>query len=399
MRYWVLTLLCLAAVIAYVQRSAISVPAERIGRELGLGDDAKTGMGLVMGAWYWAYALLQLPSGWLADRIGAKPALVVFCAGWSVMTGCVGLAGDFWALLALWTVMGAAQAGVFPCSTKAIGAWFPDRGRATASGLIIFSQAVGFALAPLVTGLLLAVLSWRQTFAVYLLPGVAWAVLFALTTADRPGEAARRFAPGDWSRMLTSPSMILLGAQQFLRASALAFFFTWFPTFLQKIGGLSEQDAGRLSAWPGAGAMLGGLLGGAASDWLLRATGDRRLSRQGVAVAGMVCCTGLTLAAYFAADVDTVIALFTAGAFAGTFGGVSGYSVAIDFGGKRVGTVFAAMNMCGNVGAGLFPPLVGWAVQRTGSWDVAILAFAGLFAADAGLWAVLNPKGPLFEDG
>ena len=56
------------------------------------------------------------------------------------------------------------------------------------------------------------------------------------------------------------------------------------------------------------------------------------------------------------------------------------------------------MNMCGNIGAGLFPPLVGLAVDRTGSWDVAILGFAGLFAADAILWAILNPTRTLFEE-
>src|SRR5687768_1833639 len=72
MRERVLALLRRCAVIASVQRSAISIPASDIQRDLGLTGAQ---LGLVMGAWYWAYALLQLPAGWLADRWGPRPTL------------------------------------------------------------------------------------------------------------------------------------------------------------------------------------------------------------------------------------------------------------------------------------------------------------------------------------
>lgn len=400
MRYRVLALLGLAAVIAYVARLAIGVPAATLQRDLGL-DPFR--FGVVMSALYWAYAVGQLPAGWLADRWGPKPVALLSAAIWSVGIGLAGTAGGFWDFLAVWVLIGLGQAGLFPACTKLIGAWFPAAGRAAASGALIFSQAVGVALAPLLTATLLGPLTWRETFALYAIPGLVWAAAFAVAVPSRGRGGPLNRPPAAlgepvWRRLVTSGPMLLLCGQQLLRGAAMVFFFTWFPRFLQQTGGLSEQEAGRLTAWPGVGVMLGGLLGGAASDWLLRATGNRRLSRQGVAVVGMTCCAGLVLAAYFAADVRTVIALFTLGAFWGTFGGVSGYSVAIEFGGTRVGTVFAAMNTCGNVGAAVFPAAIGWAVARTGSWDVAILGFAALFAVDAVLWALLNPKRPLFED-
>jgi MFS family permease len=395
MRYLVLSLLGLVAVIAYVQRLAISVPTKEIQRDVGL---TVATMGLVMGCWNWGYALFQLPSGGLADRWGSKPAILLFAVIWSVLTGCVALVRDSTELLAVWSLMGMAQAGVFPCATKAIGAWFPTTGRAFASGVLVSCQALGIALAPLVTAMLLEHLSWRQTFAVYVVPGFAWAVFFALLVPARADAAVRDHRPVDWSRLVRDRSMLLLCTQQFLRAAAMVFFMTWFPRFLQEIGGMSASEAGRLAAWPGFGAMLGGLLGGAASDWLLRVTGNRRLSRQGVAVVGMVLCAGLVVAAYFVREPAAVVALFSLGAFCGTFGGVNGYSVAIDFGGSRVGAVFGTMNACGSVGAGLFPVAIGWAADRYHNWDVAILAFAGLFAGDAVCWAILNPKRPLFED-
>jgi len=92
------------------------------------------------------------------------------------------------------------------------------------------------------------------------------------------------------------------------------------------------------------------------------------------------------------------MALITLGAFCATFGGVSGYTVAIQFGGKRVATVFSCMNMCGNIGAALFPITAGWLVVQTGNWNLILLLFAGIMAVDSVCWALLNPTGTLFEE-
>ena len=73
-RYQVLALLCLCALIAYVQRAALSVPAAEIAGDLRFSDLARD-MGRIQSAWYLCYALMQLPSGWLADRIGSRRGL------------------------------------------------------------------------------------------------------------------------------------------------------------------------------------------------------------------------------------------------------------------------------------------------------------------------------------
>ena len=266
-------------------------------------------------------------------------------------------------------------------------------------------MALGGAIAPFVAAWLLKSFTWRELLGLYVLPGVAWACVFALVVPSRRGPVA----PLDplretFARLATSPTMYLLCAQQFLRAAAMALFFTWFPRFLQETRGVSQFDSGVLAMWPGIGAVAGGILGGIASDAILRATGNRRLSRQGIAIVGMVGCTLLAGSAYFIEDVNVAVALISLGAFWGTFGGVSGYSVCIDFGGRRVGMVISVMNMCGNVGAGLFAFAIGRLVRpsedgtRSANWDLVLPLFAAIFAADAVCWALLNPKRPLFED-
>jgi len=401
MRYTLLAFLCAATVIAYLQRSALGVPSKAIEGELGLTPQD---MGVVWLGWYAGYAAFQLPAGWLADRLGSKPALVLFAAAWSAVTALVGQANGFAGLLALWTLMGATQAGIFPCAAKAIGATFRPTEQAFASGWLACGMAGGAALSQDVTGRLLGPLTWQEILVVYAAPGVVWAVAFGLLVPRPDGprppvsELLPPAAPVRWSRLVTDRQMVLLCAQQFQRAAAVALFFTWFPRYLQETKGLTAEESGNLAAWPLLVGVFGGLIGGTASDWLLKRTGNARLSRQGLAGTAMVVCAGVSLGAFYAADARTAVFLVSVAAFCGYVGGVSAYAVAMAMGGTRVAPVFATMNMAGNVGAGLFPFAVGKIVGATGDWNLTLLLFAGLFAGSAVCWALLNPKGTLFEE-
>jgi MFS family permease len=139
-------------------------------------------------------------------------------------------------------------------------------------------------------------------------------------------------------------------------------------------------------------------VGGTISDWLLRRTGSVRLSRQGLAIVGTSICAAVSLAAYRAESAESAVVLVSIAGFCGYASGVCAYATAIAMGGKRVAPVFATMNMAGNVGAGIFPFAVGQLVGLTGDWNVTLLLFSGLFAGSAVCWALLNPKGTLFEE-
>src|SRR5687767_12502835 len=103
MRFLLLALLCLAAVIAYVQRLGINTAEEFIRDDLVMSLER---MGDVMAAWSLGYALLQIPSGWLADLWGSRRALTLLMILWSVLTGLTSLAPNYPTLLALWFCMG-----------------------------------------------------------------------------------------------------------------------------------------------------------------------------------------------------------------------------------------------------------------------------------------------------
>lgn len=410
-RYQVLAFLCLSAAIAYVQRSALSVPAAEIATDLKFENLARD-MGWIQSVWYLCYGLMQLPSGWLADRIGSRWGLALLSVVWSLATLLSAIAIDFVSLMFLWGLMGAAQAGVFPCAAKALGQIFPENQRARATGLLASGMTIGGALAPLLTASFLESLSpwadmlhlsrWRLLLAAYSLPGILWTILFLAIISSRKLPVSESTvtarSPVNWSRMLNSSPLMLLCAQQFFRAAGMVFFVTWFPTFLQKTRDVSLLGSGILTTVAGIGGVVGSLTGGFFSDWLLQRTGNARLSRQGIAVVGMACCSLLIVLSYFVRDVNGSIALIALGAFCATFGGVSGYTVAISFGGRHVATVFSTMNMFGNMGAALFPITAGWLVATTGNWNLILFLFAGIMAIDAVCWALLNPQGTLFGD-
>src|SRR5207253_2478670 len=128
-----------------------------------------------------------------------------------------------------------------------------------------------------------------------------------------------------WSKLVTDGQMLLLCFQQFLRAGAMVFFYTWFARFLQETKGLSTRDAGELAFWPPFAGAFGGLLGGLVSDWLLRRTENARLARQGMTFVALVTCTGVAAAAYLVADPHLAVMLISIGTFCGMASGVSAY--------------------------------------------------------------------------
>ena len=415
-RYWVLASLSLVAAIAYLQRQVIAVVAEPLQADLQL---TKTQMGSVMSSFFIGYALFQIPSGRLADRWGTRRSLSLFAALWSVSAGAMAFSGNYASALLLWFLAGSAQAGVFPCAAGSVRKWMPATRRAFASGMLASFMSLGGALSALLAGKLSGQLDWRWLFAIFSLPGLAWAAAFAWWFRDLPTQhpsanlaereliatglgneisasAQTSVGPVPWITMLSSLSMWAICLQQFFRAAAYIFFATWFPTYLDESRGVSLDAAGELTSLPLLAIVVGSPLAGIVSDWLLERTGSRWLSRTVLAATSLATCAALIVVAYFVADARLAVCIISAGSFCAAFGGVSAYTITMDLGGQHVATVFSVMNMCGNVGAALFPFVVGSLLDHGRTWNEILLLFAGTYAAAALCWMLINPQRPIF---
>jgi sugar phosphate permease len=151
-RYLVVLIATLAAVLLYLHRFCLSFVERYITEDLRLTNEQTA---LLLSAFFWAYALAQVPSGWLSDRYGGRLVLALYIVSWSVFTGLTGAAVAFGLLLALRFGCGLAQAGAFPTSAALLGRWVPLSGRGRASGVVSFGGRVGAAAAPVLTAYLL----------------------------------------------------------------------------------------------------------------------------------------------------------------------------------------------------------------------------------------------------
>ena len=129
-RYRMVAVTTLMSVLLYLDRFCISFAEVFIKEDLGLTD---TQVGWMLRAFFWTYALGQVPCGWLADRFGARVMLTIYILLWSLFTGLTGAAGVFSALLAMRFGFGLGQAGAYPTRANLVSKWIPFSGRGSAS--------------------------------------------------------------------------------------------------------------------------------------------------------------------------------------------------------------------------------------------------------------------------
>jgi MFS transporter, ACS family, D-galactonate transporter len=406
-RFQVLALLTLAAAIAYVVRNAVGVAESTIRDDLGLSLRQS---GWFMGAFFWSYALLQVPGGVLAQRRGTRLTLTIAAVSWSLAALGIASAQWFWLLMAAQLVMGAAQAALFPAACLSISHWVPLARRSISCAFLSTGMQTGAITASLLTGPLILLIGWRWVFVCYAIPGVVWSALFLLRFRNDPREDAtvneaerrligresvqstpdgeRRATP--WGVIARSPAVWFLCGQQMARAGGYMFFASWFPTFLQETHGVSVKDSGYLQALVFTGTLGGSLCGGLLTDWIWRTTGSLRLSRSGVGTTFLACCGGLILAAWFVESTIVAVGLLGAGALCSALCGPCSYSAAIDIGGAHVPQVFGLMNMAGNLAAAACPILVAELFERTDNWGIVLVLFAAIYAGGALCWTLVD---------
>ena len=130
---WVVFFAVALAVLAYVDRVAISQAGPVIAREMNFN---KAQMGTVFGAFILGYALFEIPGAWLADWLGPRKALIRIVTWWSAFTALTGMAAGFQSLIAIRFLFGAGEAGAFPTIAKSLSTWLPVKERTRVQGML-----------------------------------------------------------------------------------------------------------------------------------------------------------------------------------------------------------------------------------------------------------------------
>ncbi|MBX3449323.1 MAG: MFS transporter [Planctomycetaceae bacterium] len=160
-RWSVVTVSSLMAVLLYVDRTCVGVLQTYIAEDLSLTE---RDLGWFQSAFFWSYALAQVPSGWISDKWGMRVMLTTYILAWSLVTGLMGFAESLAALIALRLLCGLGQAGAYPTAAAILRAWVPTTQRGLASSIVALGGRAGGALAPILTAaLIVGLLPWVLT--------------------------------------------------------------------------------------------------------------------------------------------------------------------------------------------------------------------------------------------
>ena len=151
-RYLIVAAATLMSFLLYLDRFCVSFAVDYIRQDLGMTQGQ---VKWFLSAFFWSYALAQVPSGWLSDRYGARIMLVIYILTWSFFTGLIGAANSFAMLVVSRLGLGFGQAGAYPTAASIVGRWMPVTARGSASAIVANGGRIGGALAPVLTAYLI----------------------------------------------------------------------------------------------------------------------------------------------------------------------------------------------------------------------------------------------------
>lgn len=403
----ILGYLFILSIVTYMDRVCMSVAGPRIQADLGLSPSQ---WGWVGGAFTLGYALFEIPSGAMSDRIGARRVLTRIVLWWSAFTVVTGFVSTFWLMIGVRFLFGAGEAGAYPGAAAVIGRWFPKAERGRATSVVWMASRLGAMLSPVLVVPMQKVWGWRPTFWMFGGIGALWAVAWFLWYRDRPRDK-RGVGPAElaeiesedhpssvhrplpWRHLLRNRNFWKLLTTYHAYCWGSYFYISWLHTYLQKGRGMTEDQMKTWSTLPfivGVGATV---FGGWLSDRLVRSHG-LRFGRRVVGTAGLVL-GGLGLLAVAFAPTPQLAAVFLCVGYLGMdcFLPVS-WAVALDVGGRNGGGISGAMNMAGQLGSFVSSVAFGYMVQAWG-YDASLVPLALVTLVGAGIYYTVDATQPV----
>jgi ACS family hexuronate transporter-like MFS transporter len=300
LRWWIISLIGLATVINYIDRSAINIMWPYIYKEFGIADiDNKNALALITTFFMIAYAIGQTATGKMMDAIGTRLGMAVSIACWSVSIALHAVARSLASFNIFRAMLGISEAGNWPGATKSNAEWFPVKERAIAQGIFGAGASLGSVVAaPAIASLYLA-FGWRTTFVLIAVLGVLWVIPWLIVNKATPDKhpwltekershilvhatAAQTFsvAPYTWKDLLGFKKTWGILLSRFFIDPVWWMFVTWLPTFLKEQFQFDIKQVGAFAWLPYLFAAIGGLLGGFYSSYRVRQGIDAAKARK-----------------------------------------------------------------------------------------------------------------------
>ncbi|WEG13539.1 MFS transporter [Pullulanibacillus sp. KACC 23026] len=392
LRWWMFSFFILVMIINYIDRSSISIAMPLISKQLHINSVT---IGIILSSFSWTYALMQVPGGWLVDKLKPRKVVATSLIGWGIAEALTGFATGIATLMGMRMFLGIFEGPVQNGANTSLIRWLRRHERSRGSTLVDGGGPLGTAIGGLfVTGLIIWLGSWRLAFgvvgAITVLIGVIAILFMRNNPAEHPWMTEKeklylskideedeeddvKGKAGNYFLHL-SPWMLLLA---FFGYDIVLFgLLTWAPTYISQQQHISLGITG---VWTfvifGAG-FLGEVFAGQLADFLIRkGASANAVLRTMLGFAGV----GVAVAIILVNHVNTAsaaILLITLANFFLRWGGLF-WSVPARLAAKKhVGLLTGAMNFSGNIAGIIIPILIGFIVQATNSYAGVFVTFA-----------------------
>jgi MFS transporter, ACS family, hexuronate transporter len=370
MRWWILALLFVVTVIAFIDRQSLSYVAPWLRESLGLSN---TDYGIIVAAFQMGMMLAEFPMGMLMDRRGVRFGLTFAAAWWSLANALHAFGSVMWQFSILRFWLGSGECGNYSGGMKVVSQWFPVRERALAIGIFNGGSMVASMIAPPLLVVLIAHFGWRSAFLLPSAMGAVWAWLWWLlyrSPEDHPKVTSAELAyilkgrepasepPSSLALLRFRETWALMGCRM-LVGPVFHFYIAWMPEYLHRERGLSLAAIG-LSAWvPFLLGDAGSILGGWAAGRLIRRGFSVTATRRITMGFGAACCL-LSFAVVQASTAWGALAMICIVMFGHNCLSANMYATISDlFPNNAVGRITALTGISQGVSAILFPLLTG----------------------------------------
>jgi len=393
---WKIFLLMLFLIsINYIDRASLSVAMPLISKEFDL-DPAM--QGLILSSFFWTYAFMQVPGGMLADRF--KPRIVIASATifWGAFQAIAAVATNWPVLLLTRLGLGASEAPIYPAGGKLNAIWMTQTERGRGATLLDGGAPLGAALGSIVIAWLIAAFnSWRIAFVIAgvgtMLCGLlAW---YYIRNAPRQhpsvNEAEARYIEqshaledagtpvsrgGSWMSYFRYRSVWCMCLGWMFFNTTFYGLLTWMPTYLFKVHNFDIKTLGGASFIIFFSGFVGELVGGWIGDfWRSRGGSPNLVFRTLFGIAAILATISIFFVAYVT-DPVAVVVLLSATLFFLRWCGMYWAIPSALAGREKSGFLGGCMNLGGNIAGILTPLIVGFIVQATGSYFLALMFFA-----------------------
>ncbi len=388
-RWWVVGLLSLGMVIAYLDRVNLTSAMPDISKTFSLDKEQQ---GMAFSAFFWTYTLFQIPSGMLVDRVGVRWPYFFGFLLWSVSSALTPMMTGLWALVAMRLLIGVGESVVTPSSMRYISMHFAERQRGLAVGLYMTGTKIGPAIGLPISAYLVKDYGWQIMFVSVGIASLVWLIpwmtlvkgsdIAALPRSQRTESAAQKAAKVTTGQILRSPVMWGTIVGTYCYMYFVYYCMTWMPLYFKEKHGMSITSMG----WY-AGVSFGGMaavaaLAGWAADRMIAAGRDPVNVRKGFTIAGFVMASTQTISVF--TDSQQVMIFFTVFSLCGLGLATANYWALTQtlIPGGSIALVVGIQNTAANLAGIVAPWLTGWLIQRTGAFDAPIKAI--------GFWLVLG---------